>query len=321
MKLVLPGGTGHVGTVLAKAFHAEKHEVVVLSRREGVTAPWRVRQWDGETAGPWIDDLDGADVVVNLAGRSVDCRYTEANRRAIMRSRVDSTHLLGRAIADARRPPAVWLQASTATIYAHRFDAANDEATGIIGGDEPDAPGYWRRSIDIAKAWERALDEANTPKTRKVALRTAMVLSPDGGGVLDVLLGLTRFGIGGSIAGGRQYMSWIHERDFVRAVDFLVERTDFTGAVNVASPAPIPQSEFMKALRDATGVRIGLPATKWMVQIGAVFMRTDTELVLKSRRVVPKRLLDAGFRFEFPEWPEAAKELVARLGERGAAPR
>lgn len=318
MKVVIPGGTGQVGGILRRHLSKNGHEVVVLGRSGAGDGTVR---WDGKSLGDWTREIDGADVVVNLAGRSVNCRYTKANLAEMMDSRVDSTRAVGAAIECASRPPAVWLQMSTATIYAHRFDAANDEATGIIGGDEPDAPGYWRRSIDIAKAWERALDEANTPKTRKVALRTAMVLSPDGGGVLDVLLGLTRFGIGGSIAGGRQYMSWIHERDFVRAVDFLVERTDFTGAVNVASPAPIPQSEFMKALRDATGVRIGLPATKWMVQIGAVFMRTDTELVLKSRRVVPKRLLDAGFRFEFPEWPEAAKELVARLGERGAAPR
>jgi uncharacterized protein (TIGR01777 family) len=199
---------------------------------------------------------------------------------------------------------------STATIYAHRFDAPNDEATGIIGGNEPDVPGYWGFSIDIAKAWERAQEEANTPGTRKVALRTAMVLSPDSGGVLDVLLGLTRLGLGGSIGGGRQYMSWIHERDFLRAVEFLVERSDFTGPVNVASPSPLPQAEFMRVLRDAAGVHVGLPATKWMVAVGAVFMRTDTELVLKSRRVVPKRLLDAGFTFEFPEWPGAAQNLV-----------
>jgi uncharacterized protein len=274
-------------------------------------------QWDGKTVGDWARELEGADVVVNLAGRSVNCRYTKENLAEMMDSRVDSTRAVGLAIEQASRPPAVWLQMSTATIYAHRFDAPNDEATGIIGGREPDVPGYWSFSIDIAKAWERAQEEANTPRTRKVALRTAMVLSPDPGGVLDVLLGLTRLGIGGSIAGGRQYMSWIHERDFVRAVEFLSDRGDFTGPVNLASPAPIPQRAFMNALRDAAGVRVGLPATKWMVGIGAVFMRTDTELVLKSRRVVPTRLLDAGFTFEFPEWPEAARELVEKWRERG----
>jgi uncharacterized protein len=309
MKFVVPGGTGQVGGILRRELSKAGHDVVVLSRdanAEGVV------HWDGRTVGDWAREIDGADVVLNLAGRSVNCRYTKENLAEMMDSRVDSTRAVGLAIGRASRPPAVWLQMSTATIYAHRFDAPNDEATGIIGGSEPDVPRYWSLSIDIAKAWERAQEEANTPRTRKVALRTAMVLSPDAGGVLDVLLGLTRLGIGGSIAGGRQYMSWIHERDFVRAVEFLVDRQDFTGPVNLASPAPLPQSEFMKVLRRAAGVPIGLPATQWMVTIGAVFLRTDTELVLKSRRVVPKRLLDAGFTFEFPEWAGAAREIVGR---------
>jgi uncharacterized protein (TIGR01777 family) len=312
MKFVLPGGTGQVGGVLRRELSKHGHDVVVLSRdarAEGVV------HWDGRTVGDWAREIDGADVVLNLAGRSVNCRYTKENLAAMMDSRVDSTRAVGLAIERASRPPPVWLQMSTATIYAHRFDAPNDEATGIIGGSESDVPGYWSLSIDIAKAWERAQEEANTPRTRKVALRTAMVLSPDEGGVLDVLLGLSRRGLGGSIAGGRQYMSWVHERDFVRAVEFLVERTDLSGPVNIASPAPLPQKEFMKVLRDEAGVPIGLPATQWMVTIGAVFMRTDTELVLKSRRVVPKRLLDAGFTFDFPAWPGAAKELVARWRE------
>jgi uncharacterized protein (TIGR01777 family) len=309
MKFVVPGGTGQVGGILRRELSQVGHDVVVLSR--GGTEAGVVR-WDGRTVGDWAREIDGADVVLNLAGRSVNCRYTKANLAEMMDSRVDSTRAVGLAIERASRPPTVWLQMSTATIYAHRFDAPNDEATGIIGGSEPDVPGYWGFSIDIAKAWERAQEEANTPRTRKVALRTAMVLSPDEGGVLDVLLGLTRLGIGGSIAGGQQYMSWIHERDFVRAVEFLAGRMDVTGPVNVASPGPLPQREFMKVLRDAAGVRIGLPATKWMVTLGAVFMRTDTELVLKSRRVVPKRLLDAGFEFEFPEWPGAAREIVGR---------
>jgi len=206
----------------------------------------------------------------------------------------------------------VWLQMSTATIYSHRFDAPNDEATGRIGGDEPDAPSYWKFSIDIARAWERTQEEANTPHTRKVALRTAMVMSPDHEGIFDVLLRLTRSGLGGRIAGGHQFVSWIHHRDFTRAVEFLIARDDIQGAVNLAAPNPIPQRDFMAALRAAWGTRIGLPATKRMVEIGAVFLRTDTELILKSRRVVPGRLLDAGFTFEFPEWPPAAHDLVER---------
>ena len=309
MKIVIPGGTGQVGALLDRAFRAAGHQVVILGRagggRDGVVG------WDGRTQGPWAGEIDGANVVINLAGRSVNCRYTEANRRAMMDSRVDSTRAVGLAIERAARPPRVWLQMSTATIYAHRFDAPNDEATGRIGGDEPDAPAYWRFSIDIAKAWEQALAAARTPATRKVAMRSAMVMDAERGGIFDVLLGLTRRGLGGTIAGGRQWMSWIHGRDFVRAVNLLIERDDLDGPVNLAAPTPLPQRDFMAALRAAWGTRVGLPATAWMAKMGAVFLRTDTELVLKSRYVVPGRLLGAGFDFHFPAWPAAAADLVA----------
>ena len=312
MKIVIPGGSGQVGALLERAFRAAGHRVVVLSRAGGGDG---VLAWDGRTQGPWAREIDGADVVVNLAGRSVNCRYTEANRRAMMDSRVDSTRAVGVAIEQAARPPRVWLQMSTATIYAHRFDAPNDEATGRIGGDEPGAPATWRFSIDIAKAWEQALADARTPSTRKVAMRSAMVMSPERDGVFDVLLGLTRRGLGGTIAGGRQWMSWIHGRDFVRAVNLLIERDDLDGPVNIAAPFPLPQRDFMAALRAAWGTRVGLPATSWMAKMGAVFLRTDTELVFKSRYVVPGRLLGAGFAFDFPAWPVAAAELVARWRE------
>jgi uncharacterized protein (TIGR01777 family) len=312
MKVVIPGGSGQLGGVLARAFSARGDEVVVLAR--GAVAPVGARlvAWDGRTLGAWAGELDGADVVVNLAGRSVNCRYTRANLEVMLSSRVDSTRVVGQAIARAARPPRVWLQMSTATIYAHRFDAANDEATGRIGGDEPDAPAYWKTSVDIAHAWEREQREAPTPATRKVALRTSMVMGPEPGGVFDVLSGLVRKGMGGPIAGGRQWISWIHERDFARALAFLIEREELDGPVNVAAPEPLPQRDFMRELRAAYGTRLGLPAAKWMVALGAFFLRTDTELVLKSRRVVPGRLLDAGFSFEFPAWPAAARELAVR---------
>lgn len=310
MKYVIPGGTGQVGTLLARALRARGEDVVILSR--GGRSDARVVRWDGRTPGSWASEIDGADVVINLAGRSVNCRYTGANVRAILDSRVDSTRAVGQAIAASLRPPRVWLQMSTATIYAHRFDAPNDEATGILGGEEPDVPGYWRFSVDVAKAWERTQEEAATPRTRKVALRTSMVASPDRGGVFAMLLGLTRSGLGGAIAGGRQFVSFIHEHDFVRAVDFLTAHEGITGPVNVTAPTPLAQRDFMAALRAAWGTRVGLPATRWMVEIGAFLLSTDTELVLKSRRVVPTRLLDAGFRFQEPEWPAAARELVDR---------
>ncbi|AIA01030.1 TIGR01777 family oxidoreductase [Streptomyces noursei] len=309
MKVVLPGGTGQVGAILDRALTAAGHEVTVLTRR-----PRRPREigWDGARLGAWADAVDGSDVVINLAGRSVSCRYTAENLRAMMESRVDSTRVVGAAIAAAARPPRVWLQMSTATIYAHRFDAAHDEATGVLGGAEAGVPDYWAYSVDIAKNWERAQAATDTPATRKVALRSAMVMSPDRGGAFDVLLGLARLGLGGPVAGGAQFVSWIHDEDFVRAVEFLIARDDIEGPVNLASPGPLPHRDFMRALRTARGVPLGLPATRWMAELGAFALRTDTELLLKSRRVVPGRLRAAGFDFTHPEWEGAAVELVRR---------
>lgn len=315
MKVVLPGGSGQVGAILTRTWAARGHEVVVLTREPRGIPGARAVAWDGRTLGPWAAEIDGADVVVNLAGRNVNCRYDPENRRRILESRVESTRVVGEAIEVAVRPPRVWLQASTATIYAHRHDAPNDEARGILGGDEPGVPETWRFSVEVAKAWERALDAAVTRNTRKVAMRSAMTMSPDPGGIFDVLLGLVRRGLGGNAGDGRQYVSWIHERDFVRAVDWLIEREGVSGPVNLAAPEPLAWSEFMGALREAAGVRLGLPATRWMLEIGAFLMRTETELVLKSRRVVPGRLLAGGFAFEFPAWPEAARELTLRRRE------
>lgn len=313
MKIIIPGGSGQVGTILARAFHGEGHEVVVLSRRPQ-PAPWKTLAWDAATRGDWWAQIDGADVVINLTGRSVNCRYHAAHRREIMQSRVDSTRAVGHAIAAARHPPRVWLQAGTATIYAHRYDAANDEATGLLGGDEPHAPDTWRFSIAVARAWERALDEARTPHTRKVILRSAMTMSPDPGGVFATLLGLARRGLGGRIGDGRQFMSWIHDDDFIRAVRWLIARDDLAGPVNLAAPHPLPNADFMRALREAAGLPIGLPAPEWLLEIGVRLLRTESELVLKSRRVVPARLLASGFTFHFPTWPAAARDLVRRGG-------
>ncbi len=322
MKVIIPGGTGQVGALLAREFLSRGDEVVILSRGGGGSLGRGVR-WDGEHLGDWARELDGADVVINLAGRTVNCRYTEENLRQMMDSRVLSTRVVGEAIAAAKKPPPLWLQMSTATIYAHRFDAANDEKTGILGGDERDVPAYWARSVAIAIAWEKALADAKTDGTRKVALRTSMVMSADRDGVFDVLLGLVRRRLGGASGSGKQWVSWIHGADLVRAIRFLIDHEELDGPVILAAPTPLPNAEFMHAIRLAAGVRIGLPATKWMLEIGAFALRTDTELLLKSRRVVPTRLLEAGFRFQLPTWPEAAKALLAELqgGDAGASAR
>ncbi|RYG37994.1 TIGR01777 family protein [bacterium] len=310
MKIVIPGGRGQVGQLLARHLGADGHEIIALTRhpRPGTTDIG----WDGKSLGDWRRSFEGADVIINLAGRSVNCRYDEANLKAIMDSRVDSTWVVGEAIANCQNPPVLWLQASTATIYAHRFDAANDEATGILGGDEPGAPPKWNASIKVAKSWEKALWGAKTPHTRKVALRSAMTMSVDKGGIFDVMATLARRGLGGTAGNGRQYVSWIHEEDFVNAVRFLIEREDLDGPVNLCSPNPLPNEEFFRILRHAFGAKIGLPASALMLEIGAIFMKTETELLLKSRRVVPGRLLDAEFRFRHPDWREAVRELVQR---------
>ena len=320
MKIVIPGGSGQVGKVLARTFVADGHEVVVLSRRPRPTLPGSVRadagsirhvEWNGEMMGRWANEFDGADVVINLAGRSVNCRYGIRNRREIKESRVMSTRAVGQAIAEAARPPRVWLQASTATIYAHRYDAPNDETTGLIGGNEPNSPETWRFSIDVAKSWEQAALEAVTPKTRLVLLRSAITMSPDRGGAFDYLLRLVRWGLGGKHGDGRQFVSWIHDRDFVRAIYWLIEH-DLSGPINLASPNPLPNVDFMRQLQNAWGIRIGLPATEWMLEVGTFLMRSESELVLKSRRVIPGRLSASGFEFVFPTWAEAAQDLCDR---------
>ena len=311
---MIPGGTGRIGELLTRSLTGAGHEVVVLSRQPRHSGEIA---WDGRTLGPWAAAVDGSDVVINLAGRSVNCRYTDANLRQMMDSRVDSTRVIGQAIATARRPPAAWLQMSTATIYAHSTGRPHDEATGEIGGTEPGVPAYWSYSVSIAMNWEQAQASAVTPGTRKVALRAAIVMSPERGGAFATLSRLARLGLGGPVGGGRQYVSWIHGADLARAVSFLIARDDIHGVVNLAAPSPLPQREFMRELRRAWGVRVALPATRWMAEIGAFALRSDTELLLKSRYVLPGRLTAAGFDFDFPAWPTASADLVsqARAGK------
>lgn len=306
MKIVIPGGTGHVGTLLTRHFRKAGHQVVVLSRNVEAQAVL----WDGKTLGPWAKELDGADVVINLAGASVHARYSAAKKKEIIQSRVDSTRVIGEAIAQAGKPPRAWLQASTATIYAHTYDRANDEHTGVIGGQEPDVPEAWHFSIEVAQAWEKALDEAKTPWTRKVKMRTSIVMSADPGGAFDALLRHIRLGFG-RFGDGRQYMSWIHEDDFIRAVEWLIDQK-FEGAVILGAPNPLPNREFMEELREAWGGRPTVPTWLPLLEIGAFVMRMEPELVLKSRRVVPARLLESGFRFEYERWSDAARDLCSR---------
>jgi uncharacterized protein (TIGR01777 family) len=318
--IVLPGGSGQVGQLLARHFHALGDDVTVLARH-ATTGPWKTVAWDGLRAGEWVSALDGADVVINLAGRSVNCRYNEKNRREMMESRVLSTRVLGEAITSVQTPPRLWMNSSTATIYRHALDRAMDEATGELGGNEPGAPSTWNFSIDVAKSWEREFFAAEVPGVRRVALRSAMIMDPSRGGIFDTLLRLVRLGLGGTAASGEQYISWVHGQDFVRAIEFLIAHEEMDGAVNIAAPNPLPNREFMRILRRTWGAPIGLPATKWMLEIGAMLMGSETELILKSRRVVAGRLRDAGFEFQFPQWVDAARELVDRWKSEATAKR
>jgi len=317
---VIPGGSGQVGSMLAGFFQERGHHVTVLTRGP-YTANWQTVHWDGINPGEWVEALEGADVVIHLSGRSVNCRATSRNKRELYDSRIGPTRLLGRVIAGMANPPRLWMNASSATIYRHALDRAMDEATGDIGGGEMiskrrRAPQKWNWTVSLVENWEAALYESATPYTRRIAMRTSLVFSPTPGNIFAVLSNLVRFGLGGAQGNGWQYVSWMHEADYARAVEFLIEHEEFEGPVNLAAPNPTPNREFMAALRDAWDMPNGLPAPAPLIALGAIFLRTEPELVLKSRRVVPGRLMDAGFEFDFPEWPEAATDLVNRWRQR-----
>jgi uncharacterized protein (TIGR01777 family) len=328
LRIVLPGGSGQVGEFLAQHFQQQGHQVTVLTRSP-YSAPWQTVHWDGETTGPWTEYLEGADLCVNLAGRSVNCRYTSANRRAIYLSRIQSTQLIGRVIAGLADPPKLWINASAATLYKRAVDARGiDLPLNESSAVEQDAvtaaeaahadPWASRRGFTarVVRDWEAAFFAADTPHTRKVALRSAVVLSPTPGSAFGVLSNLVRASLGGTQGNGRQFVSWIHESDYARAVDFLQAHEELDGAFNLAAPNPVPNREFMSALRYAWDVPNGLLTPALAIRLGAIFMRTEPELVLQSCRAVPSRLLAAGFKFEFPEWPEAAEDLVQQWRNR-----
>ena len=305
-RLILAGGSGFLGQALARHFSALGWDVVVLTREPSPSNSLaRQVQWDGKTLAEWRREIDGASVVLNLAGRTVDCRYNAANRRLILDSRVDSTRVLGEAIAHCATPPSTWFNASTATIYRHTLGPAWDESGEI--GSTPEAKDEF--SVDVAKAWEDAFFQAPAPAVRKVALRSAMVLGCGRNSVFPVLCRLARVGLGGRMGSGKQYVSWIHETDFCRAIEFLIQRNELSGIVNLSSPNPVANDSLMRSFREICGVPFGFPASEWMLELGAFFLRTETELIIKSRRVIPGRLLAAGFEFRFPELTAALRDL------------
>ena len=302
-KLIIAGANGFMARYITRHFLALGWEVVGLARREeGLDKGCRYVHWDGESLQAWAAEVDGADALINLVGRSVNCRYTTKNKAEMMNSRVESTKLLAEVVRQCAQPPEVWLNSSTATIYRHAEDRPQGDE-GEIGR------GF---SVEIAKAWERAFFEADTPAgVRKVALRTAMVMADEKGTVFDYLLSLAKCGLGGKVGSGQQMVSWIHAEDLCRSIEWLVNHPEIDGTVNLTAPDPLTNAELMRHFREAAGMPLGLPATRWMAEVGAFVLSTEAELVLKSRWVVPTRLQSHGFVFKHPEFNPAAwlKEL------------
>lgn len=301
-KIVLAGGSGFMGQVLAQHFQIQGYQVIVLSRKPAADNEYGTSElWDSKTLAGWKRQLEGADVLINLAGRSVDCRYNEQNKAEIINSRVDSTRVLGEAIHACQQPPKLWIQASSATIYRHAEDRQMDEETGELG------EGF---SVDVCRQWEATFHAAYTPKTRKVLLRTALVLGRSGG-VLPKLLMLARLGLGGQQGNGKQMVSWIHESDVCRAMDWFISHPELSDTFNLSAPEPMHNREVMRLLRAETDTSFGLPSPKPILELGAIFLQTETELVLKSRWVIPKRLHESGFEFSFPILSAALRELLS----------
>jgi uncharacterized protein len=300
-KMILAGGTGFLGRAIINRFNREGTEIIILSRgsarKEGNV---RYIHWDGKTPGEWTKELEGTDVLINLTGKSVDCRYTEKNKAEIISSRVNATKVLGEAINKTANPPKVWLNSASATIYRNAEDRPMDEFTGEVG------EGF---SVGVCQVWEKTFNEIINPSTRKIAMRISMVMGK-GGGVLPVMSKLVKAGLGGKMGTGKQFVSWIHEEDFLNALEWLINNEQATGPYNFAAPHPLTNKNFMELMRQELNVKIGLPTAEWMLETGAFFIRTETELILKSRRVIPAKLEAEGFKFKFPEAKEALKDLL-----------
>ena len=302
MKVIIAGGTGAIGTALISFLLQRNHQVILLSRKDIVAAP-RVHalHWDGEHVGPWKIWCENADIIINLCGKSVNCRYTEKNKLQILRSRLRSTRAIGKLIQSLERPPAVWLNASSATIYEGTYDGPQDEITGVIGSDF---------SMDVCRDWEAEAMHAVTPSTNKILMRTSIVLDPDQG-ALPLYKRIAKMGFGGRMGSGEQMMSWIHIDDLCRAILFLATQQHISGPVNITSPYAITNTEFMQSLCRAMHIPVALPNPEWMLQLGTAIIGTEMELIMKSRWVYPQRLLEAGFTFSYPNIEQALADLLA----------
>jgi uncharacterized protein (TIGR01777 family) len=302
-KVVLAGGSGYLGSVLADFYRPKAKEVIVLSRKKPADVDnVRTVLWDAKHLDTWVNELEGADLLINLTGKNVNCRYNQKNKDEILNSRLDSTRVLGLAIRKLKLPPRVWIQCASATIYRHAEDRFMDEDHGETGS------GF---SVDVCKAWEEIFWKQKTPLTRKIVLRTGIVLGKRDG-VFPRLLNMVRCGLGGRQGDGKQYMSWIHEADVAGIIHWLYNNETVNGTYNCTSPSPLSNTEFMDTIRKANGIAIGLPAPAWLLTLGACIIGTETELILKSRWVMPSKLLDAGYSFQFPDLVSAVRDIIRR---------
>jgi uncharacterized protein (TIGR01777 family) len=301
-KLIIAAGTGFLGQVLIAHFKDKFDEIVILTRGKSKSIDSiKYVNWDAKTLSGWENELENASVLINLAGKSVDCRYTAANKKEIYNSRIDSTKILNEAVLNCKNPPKHWLNSSTSTIYRFSLDKQMDEVTGETSDDF---------SMNIAKSWEKVFFETETPKTLKTALRTSIVLGKNGGAFVPIKT-LAKFGLGGKQGKGNQFISWIHEKDFARAIEYIIKK-ELTEVVNIVSPNPITNVDFMKTLRATIGIPFGLPTSKLLLKIGSFFIRTETELVLKSRNVIPKILQENGFTYEYETLEKTFKNLTSK---------
>ena len=301
-KIVITGGTGFLGVYLTEYFTAKGYHVYIISRSERPNKPnVTYLKWDGKTLDNWTESIENAEVIINLAGKSVNCRYTETNKRIINESRIFATQAIGKAIQQAEQPPKVWLNGGSATIYRYSEDKQMTEKNGEFGDNF---------SVNVCKNWEKTFNEFETPETRKVFMRISIVLGKDGG-VVPPLRNLVRCGLGGKQGHGRQFVSWLHVHDYARMVEWFIRNNDFDGVVNCVSPQPVANSDFMKGFRKAYNIPFGLPQPKWMLKMGAMMIGTETELILKSRNVIPERLEQAGFPFKYPTLEKALTEITS----------
>jgi uncharacterized protein (TIGR01777 family) len=291
-KIVLAGGTGFIGKYLADEFEKMGYDVLVISRKAGDV------QWNNIQG--IVNALENANMVVNLAGKSVDCRYNAMNKAEILRSRTETTRILGEAIEKCKNPPALWINSSTATIYRHAEDQPMTENQGQIG------KGF---SVDVATNWEKAFFAFHLKQTRQVALLMAIVLGKNGG-VIKSFLNLVRFGLGGRQGNGRQMFSWIHIADVFNIIFFVFEHKELSGVYNCSAPNPVANEILMKTIREKTNTKFGLPSPAWLLKIGAVMIKTETELILKSRWVLPEKLLNAGYTFRYPSLDKALENII-----------